>query len=59
VCYYGGCVPLAVIVYHWTVVVCYYGGCVPLDSGCVPLDNSYVLLWFGNRLDGIVVVVRY
>jgi hypothetical protein len=50
VCYYGGCVPLAVIVYHWTIVVCYYGGCVPLAvivyhwtivvcyyGGCVPL----------------------
>jgi hypothetical protein len=45
--------------------------CVSLDSSCVllrcmcstgrqcvPLDSGYVLLWFGSRLDGIVVVVR-
>jgi hypothetical protein len=29
VCYYGGCVPLAVIVCHWTIVVS-TGGCVPI-----------------------------
>jgi hypothetical protein len=25
----------------------------------VPLDNSCVLLWFGSRLDGIVVAMCY